>query len=100
MNTPTDSPKLYDFEAIARSMNGFDEIAVERHFNRSFRKLEDGTLMGRAVLFVQWRREGMRDADAYKKAMLLTIDELEASFVDPADEDEEDAEGKAGSTTE
>lgn len=95
-----DAPKLYDFEAIARSMNGFDEIAVERLFKRSFRSMDTGTLMGRAVLFVQYRRDGMKDTEAYQKAMLLSIDELEGSFLDPETEDEEDAEGKAGTPTE
>lgn len=97
MNTPTDEPIRYDFEAIANSMNGFDEIAIERMFSRGFKKLDAGTLMGRAILFVQWRRDGMKDTAAYQKAMLLTIEEMEALFTEIDDEDDE---GKAESGSE
>lgn len=97
MNTPTDEPIRYDFEAIANSMNGFDEIAIERVFGRGFKKLDAGTLMGRAILFVQWRRDGMKDTAAYQKAMLLTIEEMEALFTEIDDEDDE---GKAESGSE
>lgn len=98
MNTPTDEVKRYDFESIANSMTGFDEIAIERVFGRGFKNLDAGTLMGRAILFVQWRREGMKDTAAYQKAMNLTIIEMEAMFTD-LDEDDDD-EGKAGSGSE
>lgn len=101
MNTPADAPVLVDFEAVAKSLNGFDEIAIETAFRRPFRKMDTGSLMARAILFTVYRREGTKDADAYRRAMLLTIEELESLFAetDPVDDDE-DAEGKASTPTE
>lgn len=93
-----DAPKQYDFEAIAKTINGFEEMAVERFFSKSFRMLGEGTLAARAILFVQWCRDGMRDKDAYQKAMLLGLEALEDSFLDPEPDDEED-DPKAGSAT-
>lgn len=98
MNTPADAPALVDFEAVAKSLNGFDEIAIETAFRRPFRKMDTGTLMARAILFTVYRREGTKDADAYRRAMLLTVEELEATFADLED-DLEDDEGKASTPT-
>ena len=98
MNTPADAPVLVDFEAVAKSLNGFDEIAIETAFRRPFRKMDTGTLMARAILFTTYRREGAKDTDAYRKAMLLTVEELEAAFAD-LDDGMEDGEGKASTPT-
>lgn len=99
MNTPTDAPKQYDFEAIGRTINGFEEMAIERAFGKSFRHLGDGTLAARAILFVQWCREGVKDKDAYRNAMLLGIEELESMFSNPEPEADEEDDPKAGSAT-
>lgn len=98
MNTPADAPALVDFEAVAKSLNGFDEIAIEAAFRRPFRKMDTGTMMARAILFTVYRREGTKDADAYRRAMLLNMEELEATFAD-VDDDLEDDEGKASTPT-
>lgn len=98
MNTPADAPALVDFEAVAKSLNGFDEIAIETAFRRPFRKMDTGTMMARAILFTVYRREGTKDADAYRRAMLLNMEELEATFAD-VDDDLEDDEGKASTPT-
>lgn len=98
MNTPADEPALVDFEAVAKSLNGFDEIAIEAAFHRPFRKMDTGTMMARAILFTVYRREGTKDADAYRRAMLLNIEELAATFTD-MDDDLEDDEGKSSTPT-
>jgi hypothetical protein len=86
---------LIDMEQAARSLNGFEEIAVEGKFGRAFTDLR-GTTMARALLFVVEKRAGMNDTDAFRTVMLLSIEDLEARFAkpDPVEGLAED-EGKA-----
>lgn len=81
-----------DMEEMTRSLTGFDEIAIERAWGKAFNDL-GGTTLARALLFVAERRDGMKDADAYRAVMDLRLDALESRF-EVAD-DEVVTEGKA-----
>jgi len=74
-------------DSVFMSLNGFDEIAIAAHFGSRIeqlrpRQLEDGTTVGeaftfmRALVFIDRRRQGHRDADAHTFAMELTMDQL------------------------
>lgn len=57
------------------SLNGFDEIAVAARFGMSLAEIRgtDGIALGRALAFVQYRREGMNDHDAHEACLGLTL---------------------------
>jgi len=72
---------------VFMGLNGFDEIAIAAHFGSRIeqlrpRQLEDGTPAGeaftfmRALVFIDRRRAGLRDAEAHTFAMELTMDDL------------------------
>lgn len=73
---------------MAESLNGFDEIAITKSFGISIgeiRKQEALTFL-RALVFVDQRRKGLKDPEAYEFAMLLTVGKLPHYFADEADE--------------
>ena len=86
---------LINLEQTLRSMNGYDEIAVQNMFRVPLKDL-DGTTASRVAVFLTKRREGTHDGEAFKQSMELTIADLE-SLIDTADE--ADDEGKAGTAT-
>lgn len=73
---------LLDFEELSRSLNGFDEIAIERYFHKPFHELSATTLV-RALVFIAEKRDGMGDQDAFKKVMDMPISALEARAKQP-----------------
>lgn len=75
----------HDIQVLAKSLTGFDEIAIEKAFSLSFSDL-GGTLIARALLFVVFRREGKNDPTAYLDAMNVAVGELEDYFETPQDE--------------
>lgn len=75
------------------SLTGFDEIAIERSFKRDISKLKEQPFQGmRAVAFVEERRKGMKDSEAYEFVMGLSIKDVSARY---ADEDPGVDPGKA-----
>lgn len=74
------------------TLNGFDEQAIAKKFGKGIRELtrtdELGTL--RALVFIDTRRRGSNDPEAYKAAMELRIGDLKSYFADPDDEDDRD----------
>lgn len=101
---------------LAESLNGWEELAVQKTFGFSIADFENqGTLGIRALAFVEFKREaetdasstaklrGNKDAAAHKAAMDLTLGELIARYPemnedDPADPMagiKDDAPGKA-----
>ena len=75
-------------EELAESLNGFDEIAVQRSFGFSIDDFENqGTLGIRALVFVEFRREGDNDKTAYQRAMDLTMRELIDRYPEMAEDD-------------
>lgn len=81
-------------EQMTRSVTGFDEIAIRSKFSGSLETLE-GTMTPRALLFVQLRRDGLNDRDAYRTCMEIPYGELEDMFERP----DPDAEGNGTGPT-
>lgn len=93
------------FEEMSGSLTGFDEIAIEKHFD-GFDIYADGERKGvramRALVFVHQTREGKPPKDAKDYAMGLGLNDVSAYFTeDPAavldDEDEPVSESGKGS---
>lgn len=91
---------------VYKSITGFDEIAISKHFGETIEALaaqdEKGrtlrpTMLGRALAFVHRRRAGDKDPQAYAHVMNLSVTDVEDYFVtEPAVVgDEDDDEGKA-----
>lgn len=81
---PTTQP-LLTVEDAARSLTGFDEIAVERTFGRDIGELS-ATRVTRALVFVMQRRLGLDDTAAYNAAMGMSLADCEAQFAEPTPE--------------
>lgn len=89
---------LLDADVVAKSINGFDQIAIRQHFREKLAGLaEDETMFMRALLFVVERREhALKDRDAYDMVMRLPLDDVVNRFrredaAEGVDEDDEDA---------
>lgn len=68
------------------SLNGFDEIAIAKEFKSDITALRTSPIMFlRALLFVDKRRGGMKDADAFKAAMEAPITEVNDYFDEGAE---------------
>lgn len=93
-----------DPEEMFKSLNGFEEIAIEQHFRRSASAIAlaaeqgDAFQLMRALLFIAEKRDGMADVDAFRTVMLMRNDDVAERFVEPSPvvvEGQDDAEGKA-----
>lgn len=88
------------------SINGFDEIAIEKHMGYDIYTSDDKgsgvyrekpVLMIRCLVFVFQRRTGLNDADARKAAMEMTVKDVHDYFAEDPDEvDPDDPETDAG----
>lgn len=76
---------------MVRSLTGWDEVAIERMFRSKVGDLSS-TMAARAAVFVQLRREGGDDRNAYGQAMGMTLGEVEEGFF----ADEPDTDGQPG----
>lgn len=80
-------------EAV-ESATGFDELAVKQKFGTPLGELlERDRLQGlRAIVFIQTRRDGKKDDEAYHIAQSLPLSDLKARFAeqDPEGDPEED----------
>lgn len=80
---------------VAKSINGYDELAIARAFGKDVDELR-GTMAIRAVVFLQLRREGVKDAEAKRGCMELTVTELNEFFAEEEpDADLQDEDPKA-----
>lgn len=68
-------------EQMAETLTGFDEIAIGQFFGADPTKLK-GTMGPRSLVFVQLRREGAADGDAFKQSMNMPLKEVMGSFAD------------------
>lgn len=78
---------------VTISLNGFDEIAIAQRFGEEWTALHEKRSYRfiRALIFVEERRNGSKDADAFKTAMNLTTLEVGEYFVEePAEDPESD----------
>lgn len=74
-------------EAV-ESLNGFDEIAIEKRFGGDITSLLTNHAIRavRATVFVLRRRDGLKDDEAYKASMEMSIREAQDYFPDEPDE--------------
>ena len=90
---PSDRPTMTD---VVNSLTGYDEIAITKEFNRDFAVLlEYPTTLGRALIFVLKRRDGLTDKEAKKAAMEMRLGEVNDYFEDESD-NAEDPDTAAG----
>lgn len=87
-----------DANEFIETLTGFDEIAIEKHFGSRWGTLaeQNPTMLLRALVFIEFRREGQSDPDAYKAALSLTLREAQDRFPDAEEEftpDEPETEG-------
>ena len=79
-----------DPEAMFKSLNGFEEIAIAE----VFRTPEEGdpVPLMRALLFVEAKRDGAKSGEAFRSVMNMRVDDVVARFQET--ETEESTEGK------
>jgi hypothetical protein len=67
-------------EALSRTLTGWDEIAIEKAFDRPITRLS-ATMTSRALVFVLLRRhEQEKDGKAHWRVMEMPIGEIESYF--------------------
>ena len=80
------------------SLNGFDEIAISKHFGAKPIALSDTDPMAfaRSLVFIAERRAGKVDADAKQAAMLATVEDVNGYFREDDETDENNPSTPAG----
>lgn len=84
------------------SLNGFDEIAIAKHYGTQLHSLHPSAggspfIYLRALAFIDLKRGGIADKDAFKQAMELTVEQAQGYFADPEpDVDPDDPETDLG----
>lgn len=81
--TSSGNPNM-TLDEMVESLTGYDELAIEKHFD-GFDIYAHGETKGiramRALAFVQFRRDGQTDRDAVKTAQELSFKELKDRFL-------------------
>lgn len=89
--TERETPPVTDLTTTRylMSLTGFDEIAVAARFGEKLQTIRaDGINLGRALVFVDYRRQGLNDKDAHDAALGLTIRQVLDYFPpEPKDDD-------------
>ena len=70
-------------DEMFNSLTGFDEIAVAKSFGRSpldLARANEETNLLRALVFVDLRRNGSSDADAYQAVMGMSLKDIAGYF--------------------
>lgn len=78
---------------VQNSLNGFDEIAIEKHMGTDLVEMVNANKMStfmRSLIFVHLRHQGLSDVDAKQGAMEVTLGDLESYFADEPEEIFED----------
>lgn len=78
----TDHTSKPTIEEMAESLTGFEEIAIKTHFDSTLDSFESGTMLLRALVFVQHTRAGVKTAAAKEAAMSLPIKALPDQFAE------------------
>jgi hypothetical protein len=83
---------------LTDTLNGYDELAISKAFGEDISQVKARPLMFlRALAFVDFRRQGIKDGAAYKAAMELLSKDLADHFPDDPDElDPEDPVTESG----
>lgn len=85
-------------EDFAGTLTGWDEIAIAKAFGQDFLALKDkGTTLVRALVFVDFKRQGQKHEEAYASAMDQPMASLENYFAEEEPElDPDDPETDQG----
>ena len=84
---------------MVESLTGFDELAIQKHMGVDPYSDAERKPMAviRALIFIQHRRDGLKDAEAKEAAMSMPMREVEDFFADEEDEiDPENPETPSG----
>lgn len=75
-------------EEMAESLTGFDEIAIEKHFDIDIYmdSEQKGVKALRALVFVDLTRQGLTAPDAKQKAMEMSLRDANTYFAEAPDE--------------
>lgn len=93
MTETTTKPLMSD---VVKSLTGYDEIAIAKEFGHDFEiVLNKPLVLGRALIFIEKRREGLTDKDAKKSAMNMRLGDVDDYF-DEEPDDAEDLDTPAG----
>lgn len=85
--TTTVKPTMTD---VVKSLTGYDEIAIAKEFGHDFEVILNKPLvLGRALIFVEKRRDGLTDKDAKKAAMNMRLGDVDDYFAEEEDDDED-----------
>lgn len=81
----TDTPEqglLLNPVKVANSVTGYDEIAIQQRFGMTLQDAgQNGSMFVRVLYFVHLKHEGgLKDSDAHKSVMEMTIGELDEKF--------------------
>lgn len=93
----TDVEKI-NADELFESINGFEEIAVEKAFGSDPSEIAQAGKMVkflRVLAFIQAKREGSNDMQAKQHAMSLPVKALTDLFIVNEDDDESDESGEA-----
>lgn len=87
-----DQEQRASLQEVVESLTGFDEIAIEQAFGAGIVTLLDtkATMATRALVFIQRKRDGMKDPEARKAAMEMRLGDVQDLFRD--DDEQDDAE--------
>lgn len=71
-------------DEMLESLTGFDELAIEKAFDADWQTLvtQKQTMFLRALIFIQFRRDGKSDKDAKAAVMGLTLGACNDFFSD------------------
>lgn len=78
-------------DEVFESLNGFDEIAIERAFGEVTSLKDKPMMFLRALLFTEKRRDGQTDREAKQAAMDATMSDL-MDYFRPDEDDLETGE--------
>lgn len=93
--TPIDAEKPTMTE-VTDSLTGYDEIAITQQFDRDFAVLLDfPTTLGRALIFILKRRDGLTDKEAKREVMNMRLGDVNDYFAEDPD-DVEDPDTTSG----
>lgn len=81
---------------VCNTLTGYDEIAITREFGKDFAVLVNyPTSLGRALVFILKRRDGLTDKEAKRAAMEMRLGDVNDYF-DSEDDGAEDPENPVG----
>ena len=72
---------------MLESLTGFEEIAISKQFDADIATLlaTQATMAGRALVFIDQKRQGLSDSEAKKVSMEMTLKAVDGYFAEDED---------------